>query len=50
MKSILIEAYHMGPHEMLYIIPFVAKIIESCAKSKVKINEKYRINLNVYFD
>jgi CCR4-NOT transcription complex subunit 1 len=35
-KSLIIEAYHMGPQELLYIIPFVAKILESCAKSKVK--------------
>jgi len=26
----------MGPQELLYIIPFVAKILESCAKSKVE--------------
>lgn len=35
MKSLLIEAYHMGSQELLYVIPFVAKILESCAKSKV---------------
>ncbi|CAF2797902.1 unnamed protein product [Rotaria sp. Silwood2] len=34
-KSLIIEAYHMGPQELLYIIPFVAKILESCAKSKI---------------
>ncbi|CAF4148281.1 unnamed protein product, partial [Rotaria sp. Silwood2] len=34
-KSIIIEAYHMGPQELLYIIPFVSKILESCAKSKI---------------
>ena len=36
-KSIVIEAFHMGSQELLYVIPFVAKILESCAKSKVKI-------------
>ncbi|CAF0830698.1 unnamed protein product [Rotaria sordida] len=35
MKSLIIEAYHMGPQELLYIIPFVSKILESCAKSKI---------------
>ena len=35
-KSLVIESYHMGPQELLYIIPFVAKILESCAKSKVE--------------
>ncbi|CAM4904070.1 unnamed protein product [Rotaria socialis] len=35
MKSLVIEAYHMGPQELLYVIPFVSKILESCAKSKI---------------
>ncbi|CAF1270900.1 unnamed protein product [Adineta steineri] len=34
-KSLVIEAYHTGPQDLLYIIPFVSKIIESCAKSKI---------------
>ncbi|CAF1576548.1 unnamed protein product, partial [Adineta ricciae] len=34
-KSLVIEAYHMGSQELLYIIPFVAKILESCARSKI---------------
>ncbi|CAF5132847.1 unnamed protein product, partial [Rotaria magnacalcarata] len=28
-KSIVIEAYHMGSQELLYVVPFVAKILES---------------------
>ncbi|KAM7434782.1 CCR4-NOT transcription complex subunit 1 [Porites harrisoni] len=34
-KSLIIEAYFKGQQEMLYVVPFVAKIIESSAKSKV---------------
>ncbi|XP_064466564.1 CCR4-NOT transcription complex subunit 1-like isoform X2 [Ornithodoros turicata] len=34
-KSLLIEAYHKGQQELLYVVPFVAKVLESCAKSKV---------------
>jgi CCR4-NOT transcription complex subunit 1 len=35
LKAILVEAYHKGQQELLYVVPFVAKILESCAKSKV---------------
>lgn len=35
MKMLLMEAYHKGQQDLLYVVPFVAKIIESCAKSKV---------------
>lgn len=35
LKSLLIEAYNRGQQELLYIVPFIAKILESCAKSKV---------------
>ena len=34
-KSLAIEAFHMGEQELLYVVPFIAKILESCAKSKV---------------
>lgn len=34
-KPLIIKAYHSGQQELLYVIPFVAKVIESCAKSKV---------------
>lgn len=34
LKSLLVEAYHKGQQELLYVVPFVAKIVESCAKSK----------------
>lgn len=34
-KALLIEAYHKGQQELLYVVPFVAKVLESCAKSKV---------------
>ena len=35
MKSLLYEAYYKGAQELLYVVPFVAKVLESCAKSKV---------------
>lgn len=35
LKSLIIEAYFKGQQEMLYVVPFVAKVIESSAKSKV---------------
>lgn len=35
MKSLLLEAYHKGQQELLYVVPFVAKVLESCAKSKI---------------
>ncbi|XP_073847856.1 CCR4-NOT transcription complex subunit 1 isoform X2 [Musca autumnalis] len=35
LKSLLAEAYHKGQQELLYVVPFVAKILESSAKSKV---------------
>lgn len=34
-KLLLMEAYHKGQQELLYVVPFVAKIVESCAKSRV---------------
>jgi CCR4-NOT transcription complex subunit 1 len=35
LKSLLYEAYYKGAQELLYVVPFVAKVIESCSKSKV---------------
>ncbi|XP_064641680.1 CCR4-NOT transcription complex subunit 1-like isoform X3 [Lineus longissimus] len=35
LKSLVYEAYHKGAQELLYVVPFVAKVVESCAKSKV---------------
>jgi CCR4-NOT transcription complex subunit 1 len=35
LKSLLAEAYHRGQQELLYVVPFVAKVLESCSKSKV---------------
>lgn len=35
LKSLIMEAYHKGQQELLYVVPFVAKIVESCAKSKI---------------
>ena len=35
LKTLLYEAYQKGPQELLYVVPFVAKVMESCAHSKV---------------
>jgi len=39
MKQLIIEAYHNGQQEkqqeLLYVVPFVAKVLESASKSKV---------------
>lgn len=35
LKALLLEAYHKGQQELLYVVPFVAKVLESCAKSIV---------------
>ncbi|XP_032816690.1 CCR4-NOT transcription complex subunit 1 isoform X5 [Petromyzon marinus] len=34
-KSLLLEAYMKGQQELLYVVPFVAKVLESCSKSLV---------------
>lgn len=34
-KGLILEAFHKGQQELLYVVPFVAKVLESCAKSKV---------------
>ncbi|XP_050435609.1 CCR4-NOT transcription complex subunit 1 isoform X4 [Adelges cooleyi] len=35
LKMLLVEAYNKGHQELLFTVPFIAKILESCAKSKV---------------
>jgi CCR4-NOT transcription complex subunit 1 len=35
LKSLVLEAYTKGQQELLYVVPFVAKVLESSAKSKV---------------
>lgn len=35
LKALVLEAYHKGQQELLYVVPFVAKVLESCAKSIV---------------
>lgn len=34
-KSLIIEGFFKGQQELLYVVPFVAKILEACAKSRV---------------
>lgn len=35
LKRLLLFAYQKGPSNLLYVIPFVAKVMEACKKSKV---------------
>lgn len=35
MKSLLLEAYVKGQQELLYVVPFVAKVLESSLRSMV---------------
>lgn len=35
MKSLLMEAYYKGQEELLFVVPFIAKILSSCCKSTV---------------
>ncbi|GMS88516.1 hypothetical protein PENTCL1PPCAC_10691, partial [Pristionchus entomophagus] len=35
LKSLLLEAYYKGQQELLYVIPFIAKILLSCAKTNL---------------
>lgn len=35
LKSLLYEAYHKGAQELLYVVPFVAKVLESAVKSRI---------------
>ena len=37
MKHLLLEAYTKGAQEMLYVVPFVTKVLEACGhKSSVR--------------
>ncbi|VDN01607.1 unnamed protein product [Thelazia callipaeda] len=35
MKSLLMEAYYKGQQELLFVVPFIAKILVSCCKSQI---------------
>jgi len=35
LKMLLVEAYNKGHQELLFTVPFIAKVLESCAKSRV---------------
>lgn len=35
LKNLLVESYNKGQRELLFIVPFITRILESCAKSKV---------------
>lgn len=36
-KSLLLEAYVKGQQELLYVVPFVAKVLESSVRSVVSV-------------
>lgn len=38
-KSLLLEAYVKGQQELLYVVPFVAKVLESSLRSMVSSND-----------
>lgn len=49
LKSLVYEAYHKGQQELLYVVPFVAKVLESCSKSKVNDVFPYAVtSVNVF--
>ncbi|KAI2797076.1 CCR4-NOT transcription complex subunit 1 [Blomia tropicalis] len=35
LRNLLIEAYHKGLQQLMYVVPFVAKVISGCSKSKI---------------
>lgn len=35
LKGLLVEAYHKGTHELLYVVPFLAEILKTTQKSKI---------------
>ncbi|GFS14540.1 CCR4-NOT transcription complex subunit [Elysia marginata] len=35
LKALVYEAYQKGNQELLYVVPFTAKVLESCSKSKI---------------
>ena len=39
------EAYYKGQQELLFVVPFVAKIIASCSKSEVCFQSLFSIQL-----
>lgn len=47
MKSLLLEAYVKGQQELLYVVPFVAKVLESSIRSVVSF-VLCRVNLIQY--
>ena len=49
LKSLLYEAYHKGARELLYVVPFSAKVLESCAKSKVSTHALTNLNCRGQF-
>lgn len=42
LKALIYEAYMKGPEDLLYVVPFVAKVLESAGKSRVS-NRLFKI-------
>ena len=43
LKSLLYEAYHkgkQGSQDLLFVVPFVAKVLESCSHSRVSVQNR----------
>lgn len=43
LKSLLLEAYVKGQQELLYVVPFVAKVLESSLRSMVSKTNEYHL-------
>lgn len=52
MKSLLLEAYVKGQQELLYVVPFVAKVLESSVRSVVCVQSirRYLDNTGLLLD
>lgn len=47
-RLLLVEAQKKGSQEMLYVVPFVAKLMDSCNKSKVSTSNFVHLPINLY--
>uniref|UniRef100_A0A158R661 CCR4-NOT transcription complex subunit 1 n=1 Tax=Syphacia muris TaxID=451379 RepID=A0A158R661_9BILA len=66
MKSLLLEAYYKGQQELLFVVPFIAKIVAACSRSSVfgancawirailkvlaELHNEYDLKLNLKFE
>ncbi|KRX58418.1 CCR4-NOT transcription complex subunit 1 [Trichinella sp. T9] len=46
LKSLLVEAFWKGQQELIYVVPFTAKVLESCANNKIfHVNCPWTLNI-----